>query len=204
MGPLLWLASRSPRRRELLWQIGVPHECLAVELDETPRAAEPPADYVLRLAREKAETAQSRLAGRQALPVLAADTAVVVEGRILGKPAGREQALEMLALLSGRSHQVYSGVALAGHETATRLSVSRVEMRVITRAEALAYWASGEPAGKAGGYAIQGRGAIFIRELHGSYSGVMGLPLYETANLLGAAGIRLPRPAQENQNQIDP
>lgn len=193
MEPLIYLASRSPRRSELLKQIALPHTLLDVEVDETPLAGEPPEDYVVRLALEKARVGHAALADRVELPVLAADTSVVIGGRILGKPKNRSEALEMLASLSGRSHKVCSGVALVGAQADFRLSVSKVTFRQLTMTEIEAYWTSGEPADKAGGYGIQGVGAIFIRELCGSYSGVMGLPLYETAELLRGVGIDLPR-----------
>jgi septum formation protein len=186
--PQLCLASLSPRRRELLRQIGVTFSTVSVQVDETPLPGEKPEAFVLRLAQEKA------LAGRQlpeagGCPVLAADTAVVVDGRILGKPADRSQALSMLALLSGREHQVYTGVALVNREVHTGLNISRVRFRDLSPAEAAAYWDTGEPADKAGAYGIQGLGAVFVAELLGSYSGVMGLPLFETAQLLRACGI---------------
>ena len=179
---MLYLASQSPRRRELLAQIGVEHQVVRVDVDETPRPNEPAQDYVRRLAFAKARTG---LALRPDGLVLGADTAVVLDGRILGKPDGAAHAMDMLLALAGREHRVLSGVALVarGHE-AFRLSDSRVSFRQISAAEAAAYWASGEPADKAGGYAIQGRGAVFVAHLAGSYSGVMGLPLYETAQLL--------------------
>ncbi len=186
----IYLASRSPRRRELLTQIGVMHETVTARVDETPQPDEVPAEYVLRLAREKAEAGRSALKGSAGgIPVLAADTAVVVENEILGKPSDRETALSMLARLSGRSHKVLTAVALAGEHTESRLSVSRVTFRTVTEEEAAAYWRSGEPADKAGGYGIQGLGAVFISHLEGSFSGVMGLPLFETAELLRTAGI---------------
>jgi septum formation protein len=191
MSARIYLASRSPRRSELLSQIGVIHETVIAEVNETPRPNEAPAEYVLRLALEKAEAGRSAVGTVTELPVLAADTAVVVDNEILGKPADRQQALEMMTHLSGRSHKVLTGVALAGKEIESRLSVSRVTFRAISAAEAAAYWQSGEPADKAGGYGIQGLGALFISHLEGSFSGVMGLPLYETAELLRAAGIEL-------------
>jgi septum formation protein len=191
MQPQIYLASRSPRRSELLSQIGVIHEAVIAEVDETPQPGEAPAEYVLRLALEKAAAGRSAAAGAPALPVLAADTAVVVEDEILGKPSNRDQALGMMAQLSGRSHKVLTGVALATEEMNSRLSVSRVTFRSVSTAEANAYWQSGEPSDKAGGYGIQGLGALFISHLEGSFSGVMGLPLFETAELLRAAGIKL-------------
>ncbi len=186
--PLLTLASVSPRRRELLMQIGVPHVVSAADLDETLQAGEPPADYVVRLACAKACAVRARAA---ALPVLAADTTVVVDGSVLGKPRDRAEGLAMLARLSGRAHQVLTAVALAtGSGVAFRLSASEVRLRALTGEECIAYWESGEPRDKAGGYAIQGRGALFIEYLSGSYSGVVGLPLFETGALLAAAGLR--------------
>jgi septum formation protein len=191
MPPQIYLASRSPRRSELLSQIGVIHETITANVDETPRANEAPSEYVLRLALEKAEAGCSATDNPGGTPVLAADTAVVVENEILGKPADREAALRMMARLSGRTHKVLTGVALVGKTSASRLSVSRVTFRSVTVAEAAAYWQRGEPSDKAGGYGIQGLGAIFISHLEGSFSGVMGLPLFETAELLQAAGIEL-------------
>lgn len=188
--PSILLASRSPRRRVLLDQIGIPHQVVSVRVDETPHPGEAPAEYVIRLALAKAEAGVQKSGRRSCRPVLAADTAVVVNNRILGKPADRDHALAMLEQLSGRSHRVLTGVALAwdGH-CRSRLSVSHVGFRAIGREEALAYWASGEPVDKAGGYAIQGLGALFIERLEGSYSGIMGLPLFETGELLARVGI---------------
>ncbi|HEC15343.1 MAG TPA: septum formation inhibitor Maf [Sedimenticola sp.] len=189
--PQIYLASRSPRRRELLNQIGVRHEVVSVDVDESLRSGEAPAEYVIRLALEKARAARAAVGAGPAVPVLAADTAVVVDDEILGKPRGRDHALAMMARLSGRRHEVLTGVALVGKKTASRLSVSHVSFRPVGPDEALAYWHSGEPADKAGGYAIQGLGALFVSRLEGSYSGVMGLPLFETAELLLAAGVGL-------------
>jgi septum formation protein len=180
------LASQSPRRRELLAQIGIRHDVIAVEVDETPRAGEAPAEYVLRLALAKARAGHSLHPDR---PVLGADTAVVQDDRILGKPLDRQDAAAMLAQLSGREHRVLTAVALVGDREETRLSVSRVRFRPIDAAEAAAYWETGEPADKAGGYAVQGLGALFVESIGGSYSGVMGLPLFETGELLRRAGI---------------
>ena len=184
--PFVVLASASPRRRELLRQLGVPHEVLAVEVDETPLPGESPAVLAQRLAAAKALAGRARSGGTQ--PVLGSDTVVQVRGRILGKPADRADALRMLGALSGGEHRVITAVALAapgadGRLLAT-LSETVVRMRAIAPEEAATYWETGEPAGKAGAYAIQGLGAIFIEEIRGSYSGVMGLPLYETAQLL--------------------
>ena len=185
--PVLRLASASPRRRELLRQIGVPHAIEVADVDESVRAGEGAAAYVERLARAKAEAVWQR---RPDLPVLGADTTVVLDGASLGKPRDREHGLVMLKALSGREHQVLTCVALVS-EAGTRCmtSTSRVCMRAVSAAERERYWDTGEPRDKAGGYAIQGLGAVFIEALHGSYSGVMGLPLFETAQLLAAAGL---------------
>lgn len=187
--PRLYLASRSPRRRELLSQIGATYTLVDVEVDESTRTGEAPEDYVLRVARDKALRARSAF-GEAAL-VLAADTTVVLDGAILGKPGDAAEAMRMLERLAGREHAVLSGVALAGSICTTRLSRSLVRMRAITPAERAAYVATGEPMDKAGGYAIQGRAAVFVTHLAGSYSGVMGLPIFETAQLLCEAGIDL-------------
>jgi len=190
--PPLYLASSSPRRRALLDQIGVRYRTLPVSVDETRRDGEPAQDYVTRLALAKARCAWRSLPRAAPSPVLGADTVVVLDGEPLGKPEGRAQALSMLARLSGRRHRVISAVALVeGDREAVRLSVSRVSFRRISAAEREAYWASGEPADKAGAYAIQGRGAVFVRRLEGSYSGVMGLPLFDTADLLREFGIEV-------------
>lgn len=189
MKELLYLASASPRRKQLLEQLGLHFEVLAADVDETHHPGEAPADYVLRLAKAKAEAAAARL-GDPAARVLGADTAVVVGGKVLGKPRDRTDALAMLADLSGRSHHVLSAVALWDRGTlSTALDESRVSFRPISPAQAEAYWATGEPRDKAGGYAIQGLGAVFVERLEGSYSGVMGLPLAETAELLRRAGV---------------
>ncbi|MBA1186935.1 Maf family protein [Stutzerimonas nitrititolerans] len=185
----LFLASASPRRRELLTQIGVPFELLSITLDETPLPAERPEAYVQRLAREKALAGRAAV-GDDSAAVLGADTTVVIDERILGKPADRAEGLLMLESLSDREHHVLTAVALATRGACeVRLVTSRVRFRRIERAEAEAYWASGEPCDKAGGYAIQGWGAVFVAELRGSYSAVVGLPLCETAQLLDQAGI---------------
>lgn len=184
----IYLASASPRRRELLRQIGIEAEIIPVDLDEAPKGGETPADYVLRLAHAKAETAR-RLLPPRTLPILAADTAVVLGDRILGKPGNRSLGLDMLRQLSGTSHEVLTAVVLIAGGKEARLSRSVVTFRKISDREAEAYWESGEPRDKAGGYAIQGQAAVFVSGLSGSYSGVMGLPLFETAELLQNAGI---------------
>ena len=187
MNPL-YLASGSPRRRELLAQIGVPFSVVSAPIDETPLPNESAPAYVERLARAKAAAGLACLEGPAV--VLGADTAVVLDGRILGKPENREDALAMLADLSGREHQVLTAVALSEGQRGHSLCVpSKVRFRAISAEEAQRYWASGEPADKAGGYAIQGLGAVFVTGLSGSYSAVVGLPLSETAELLGQFGI---------------
>ena len=188
--PDIYLASQSPRRQALLQQIGVGFELLAVDVDETPRAGESAEVFVERVALDKARTGRGRIPAGRRLPVLGADTCVVAQGKIMGKPRGREHALEMLQLLSGATHEVLSAVALAGAHEALRVHASRVTFRTLSAAECAAYWDTGEPADKAGAYAIQGLAAMFVTHLAGSYSGVMGLPLYETAELLREFGIR--------------
>ncbi len=185
---MIILASQSPRRAELLRQVGIDFERRVADVDERARPGETPAAYVRRVALAKAKSAHA--GAPSASPVLAADTAVVIDGRILGKPRNRDDALAMLALLSGRTHEVLSGVALLTTEPAYRLSTSRVSFRPVTPEEAAAYWATGEPADKAGGYAVQGLGAAFIKRIEGSYSGIMGLPLFETLEMLRSAGLR--------------
>ena len=187
--PLLVLASASPRRSALLLQIGVPHRVVPARVDETRRDHEPIDGCVRRLAEQKALQVYTGLKN-PAVPVLGADTAVVVDGDMLGKPRNREHALEMLARLSAKEHEVISAVALARYGSlSSKLSRSVVRFRALLPAECDAYWASDEPRDKAGAYAIQGRGAVFVQSLRGSYSGVMGLPLFETAALLAAAAV---------------
>lgn len=183
--PPILLASASPRRSALLRQIDVDHDVRPVDIDETPRTGEPPAQYALRLAEEKARVLWQRLEPAERRPVLAADTTVALGLEILGKPLDREDAARILARLSGRAHEVHTAVALL-HEGGAdaRVSTSTVTFRDLSDAEIEWYWRTGEPADKAGAYAVQGHGAIFIRHLAGSYSGVMGLPLYETWELL--------------------
>lgn len=186
----LFLASASPRRRELLAQIAVPCVTQIASIDETPLPDELPAAYVERLAREKARAGLLALGGRDDAVVLGADTAVVLDGRILGKPADFAESRAMLQTLSARSHQVLTAVALVGGgREAARVVSSDVSFRPISEAEIEAYWASGEPCDKAGSYGIQGLAAVFVSQLQGSYSAVVGLPLCETAELLGEFGI---------------
>ena len=185
--PVLRLASASPRRQQLLAQIGVSHAVAVADVDESARDGEAVTAYVERVARAKAAAIWER--GRE-LPVLGADTTVVLDGVSLGKPRDRAHGLAMLEALAGREHRVLTAVALvtaAGTHCLT--SASTVRMRASTAQERHRYWDTGEPRDKAGGYAIQGLGAVFIESLHGSYSGVMGLPLFETARLLAAAGV---------------
>lgn len=185
--PVVCLASVSPRRRELLTQIGVPHAVVGAHIDETAHSGELPRDYVLRMARQKALAVRER---GERLPVLAADTTVVLDDVIYGKPRDRSDGIAMLQRLSARTHEVLTAVAVAdARGVDLRLSVSAVRFRGLTPEECAAYWDTGEPRDKAGGYAVQGAAAVFIESLSGSYSGVMGLPLFETAELLRAAGV---------------
>ena len=194
-GPKIYLASRSPRRRELLKQIGVAFEMLVLrelpprgpDVDETPPPGESPEDYVRRLCQAKAGAGWACVVQRRLPkhPVLAADTAVCVDSVIMGKPASPADAARMLRLLSGREHRVLTAVALkSGSRDELAVNESRVRFRELSDTDIRTYVASGEPMDKAGAYAIQGRAATFISELHGSYTGVMGLPLYETAMLI--------------------
>jgi septum formation protein len=171
----------------------VPFQVLTVEVDESIGVGESPAAYVSRLAAAKARAglAFAKACGAPQRPVLGADTAVVIDGEILGKPEDARDCARMLGRLSGRSHEVLTAAALVTTErgTSSCLSASRVRLREISTAEALEYWNTGEPADKAGSYAIQGRGAVFVADLRGSHSGVMGLPLFETAELLRSAAV---------------
>ncbi|KRW57482.1 Maf family protein [Pseudomonas sp. TTU2014-080ASC] len=186
----LYLASGSPRRRELLTQIGVPFLPLISEIDESVQPGESAQGYVERLAREKAAAGLAKLDQASDAVVLGADTAVVLDGRILGKPANREDALQTLAALSGRTHQVVTAVALINAQRlVSKVVVSEVSFRVLQPAEIETYWSSGEPRDKAGSYAIQGLASVFVSHLQGSYSAVVGLPLCETAALLGEFAI---------------
>ncbi len=195
----IYLASRSPRRRELLGHIGVKFHLLlfrkrpgaAPDLNEDPLPGEAPRDYVLRVARAKAVVGWQRMLERKLPrhPVLAADTTVALEGRIFGKPANRADAAAMLAALSGKRHEVLTAVVMQyDDEVETALSVSEVQFRELTPQEIQKYVATGESDDKAGAYAIQGRAALFVSEIRGSQSGIVGLPLYETALLLQKMG----------------
>jgi len=186
----IYLASASPRRRELLEQIGVPFRVLAATVPEQRLSGEAPRDFVTRVAAAKAEAIWRRVEPEQPAPVLAADTAVVVDDEVFGKPADETAALGMLARLSGRSHRVLTAIALHAQEhRLVELAESEVRFRPTTAAERLAYCRTREPYDKAGGYAIQGLGAVFVEHLAGSYSAVMGLPVFETAAMLARFGL---------------
>ncbi len=184
------LASASPRRRELLEQIGVRYQIRTHAVDETAGRGEAPEDYVCRLAQAKARSVADSSSEDSQIPVLGADTIVVCANQILGQPVDRNDAIKMLKMLSGRTHVVYSAVALClGDEHALRMSTTKVTFRTLGSAECERYWQSGEPEGKAGAYAIQGFGALFVSAISGSYSGVVGLPIYETCQLLDHFGV---------------
>lgn len=189
---MLYLASRSPRRRELLQQLGIAFESLAVDVEEVRRADERAEDYVRRVAADKARAGLDALGGGVDW-VLGSDTEVVLGDDVFGKPADAADAAAMLRRLSGREHRVVSSVWLLSHDRALHAQcISRVRFDELDEARIDAYVGTGEPYGKAGGYAIQGRAAAFVVHLEGSYSGVMGLPLFETARLLRSAGIGAP------------
>jgi len=198
--PRIYLASRSPRRRELLRQIDVDFDMVLFregeradsDVDETPHAAEEVGAYVARLALMKAQAGARRVAMRQLVrrPVLGADTTLELDGEIIGKPSSREDAVATLERLSGRVHRVLTAVALTDGDRSEQLtSVSEVRFRELSRDEILHYVATGEPMDKAGAYGIQGRAAIFVADIRGSHSGIMGLPLFETAQLLKRFGL---------------
>lgn len=195
----LYLASASPRRRELLTQIGLTHEVLRVPAppgeDEPQHPGESAADYVQRTARDKALRGREwmRDQGLPPLPLLAADTTVILNGEVLGKPADRDDAIRILGALSGATHEVHTAVVVwTGEQLLEAVSITEVRMRELGDDEIGRYCDSGEPYGKAGAYGIQGLAGTFISHIAGSYTGVMGLPLFETANLLRAAGIATP------------
>jgi len=200
---IIYLASRSPRRRQLLQQLGVQHEVLTTrikvqrgaDVSEEPLAGEKPRDYVMRVCRDKVESGWLRVIQRK-LPlrgVLAADTTVCIGDEILGTPTDTAQAAEFLARLSGREHEVLTAIAFKfGERMEAELSVTAVRFRDLGRDEIERYVATGEPMDKAGAYGIQGRAGAFVTEIRGSYSGVMGLPLYETALLLRRFGLGPP------------
>jgi septum formation protein len=188
---MIYLASASPRRRELLRQLGVEFEAIPSNILEECQAGESPKDYVTRVARDKAMYVAGLVKSRElpVFPVLGADTEVVLDGEILGKPQDREHGMDLLRRLSGRTHEVLSAVCVVDRDWEhTALSTSRVTFGHLTEAEIAQYWESGEAADKAGAYAIQGKAAAFIEFLEGSYSGVMGLPLHELAGILKKIG----------------
>lgn len=201
--PRIYLASKSPRRRELLRQIGVQFDVLTfrggergedADVDESPQDGEDVAHYVERLALTKAEAGMRRVLWRKLTrqPVLAADTTLELDGRIIGKPVDANDARDILHSLSGRTHRVLTAVAISdGIRTRSCVSDSEVRFRTLTEADIKHYVATGEPMDKAGAYGIQGRAAVFIEEIRGSYSGIMGLPLFETAQLLEVFGFTL-------------
>jgi septum formation protein len=193
---MLVLASASPRRKELLSLLVKEFEVLPADIDETPMYQENAEDYVVRMAIDKASAAALKYRQQadfdMSATFIASDTSVVIDGRILGKPASLEDSLSMLRLLSGRSHKVITSLCFSNlqrEHIATKLVVSDVLFREISNVEIEQYWKTGEPQDKAGSYAVQGLGAIFVRSISGSYSAVVGLPLYETAQLLAQFGI---------------
>ena len=192
---MLYLASKSPRRRELLGRLGLEFGVLEIDIPEQRQPGEPPPDYVCRVAREKAGAGLLKVLGNPSALVLGSDTEVVLDDEVFGKPADAADAAAMLRRLSGRTHQVISAVSLVsvGHDSPGRelqaVSISQVTFDELDDARIDAYIASGEPFGKAGAYAIQGGAEVFVSRLHGSYSGVMGLPLRETARLLAGFGL---------------
>ncbi|HZP12848.1 MAG TPA: Maf family protein [Nevskiaceae bacterium] len=189
MSPQLYLASRSPRRSQLLAQLHLRFEVLPADIPESPAPGQDAEAYVRAMALGKAQAARGN--ARDDLPVLGADTEVVIDGEVLGKPVDRAHGIAMLRRLSGRPHEVFSAVTvLRGDRCESELSITRVIFGDVGAAEADAYWSSGEPADKAGGYGIQGLGAVFVKRIEGSYSGVMGLPLFETAQLLARFGVK--------------
>jgi septum formation protein len=192
--PVVILASASPRRQELLRQIGVSFQTVEPDVDETPGHNESADAFVLRLALEKARVGLRMVRERDlnGAPVLGADTCIVFDGEILGKPDDREHGIAMLTRLAGRSHEVLTGVALVddGREQQV-ISRSRVTFAHLSPDEIAAYWDTGEPADKAGAYAVQGRAATFIERIEGSYSGIVGLPLFEVAHMLKNLGMQL-------------
>ena len=194
--PSIYLASQSPRRRELLDQIGVSYQVVSVDVEEQRQAGESPGDYVCRLAREKAQAGLQMYADR---PTLGADTIVVLGGQVFEKPRSEQEATDMLMALSGNTHEVMTAVNMShSQQSETIVSVTSVTFRTISDAEARAYWLTGEPKDKAGGYGIQGLGSVFVSQIRGSYSCIVGLPLFETSALLARFGLDLlvtPQPA---------
>lgn len=192
MSAKIYLASRSPRRRALLDQVGLGHEVIEVDVDESAHGELAPSARAEQLAVDKAQAGWRAAARTRELPVLAADTLIEFEGEVFGKPRDREAALDMLSRLAGHAHWVHTGVAVcAGQRCESTVNRTRVTMRSSSAAERLAYWNTGEPRDKAGGYAVQGLGAVFVEAIHGSYSGVVGLPLCDAVQLLARFGIEL-------------
>ncbi len=189
MSVQLILASASPRRKELLAQINIVPRVHPVDIDETPLPNENPFAYVQRVAAEKSALCAKLL--KTDVPILAADTAVIIDDWIMGKPKTQVEGVAMLSKLSGRTHHVYSAISLRGKQHWQTVSTTEVTFRELLEDEIQAYWCSGEPVDKAGAYAIQGLGGLFVESIKGSYSGVMGLPLFETAALLTKQGIDL-------------
>lgn len=206
--PQIYLASRSPRRSTLIEQLGIRYKILDVAVDEQPREGEKPADYVKRLAVEKALCGWGKLSDGK-IPVLGADTCIVINDKIIGKVDSREQSTSLMKQMSGSSHEVLTGIALVGSEGVgrervgqeiegnkspvrqeVRINASKITFRSLSEEECEHYWDTGEPEGKAGGYAIQGLAAAFIKKIEGSYSGVMGLPLCELTELMSEFGIQ--------------
>lgn len=188
IGTQIILASASSRRQTLLKQIGVTFEVMTVDIDETPRKHELPHHYVKRLSEEKARTAFEQSTKQR--PVLGADTTVAINGMVLGKPQHQEEAIDMLMMLSGKTHQVMTAVTVLNQQCEQSIvNITEVTFANITRQQAHTYWQTGEPSDKAGAYAIQGLAAVWITNIKGSFSSVMGLPLYETAQLLRAFNI---------------
>ena len=189
--PQIYLASSSPRRQELLHQMGVSFIVIPQFVKEVHKPGESPEEFVTRLAVQKAADGLSRQTNRR-IPVLGSDTAVVLDGKILGKPGSREQAIEMLLSLSAHTHQVMTAVALKNEQkTEVVISVSEVSFSKLSREMCENYWHTGEPADKAGSYGIQGKGALFISNINGSYSAVMGLPIFEAGTILNKFGIKI-------------
>ncbi|MFZ7259596.1 Maf family protein [Avibacterium avium] len=194
--PQLYLASQSPRRLQLLQQLGLKVEIFNADIDETPKADEQPVDYVRRMAQEKNHAARQQLEKlanfAPHLPILSADTSVVCDGQILGKPQNHAQAAQMLRLLSDRTHQVLTAVCVSlPDQKHSLVQTSQVTFKPLTEQEISAYIRTGEPMDKAGAYGIQGVGGIFISHIEGNFSGVMGLPVFETAELLRQVGVDL-------------
>jgi septum formation protein len=194
----LILASASPRRTEILRQIGVRHQVVPANIDETSRPQESAVDYVKRMAIEKTQYVISLVPDNNL--VLGADTCVVCDSNIFGKPRDQDDAMEMLHALSGKAHQVYTAVALGNKEDCSVIvSTTDVIFRKLSKQECLSYWQTGEPQDKAGSYAIQGYGAVFVESIKGSYSGVVGLPIEQTSLLLQGFGVPIWRSAKINK-----